>query len=138
VTRDAADADRVEAAPVIEYLVRSRNTWGTRVYEDGTAEELTDEQSGWQPLVHLPLDEVTSLIDSAYEDGFFDLPSTIAPEVEADGGTAVEWTLERGGRRHNVKASGEAPALLRALNDRLQLAVGRALNREADAGSAAT
>lgn len=119
--------------PVIEYLVRTRGTWGTRVYEAGAAEELADEQSGWQPLVRIPSEEIASLLEFAANEGFFDLPSTLKAEIEADESTTVEWTLERDGRRHKVSAAGSrSEPLLLALNDRLQLAVGRALNREAD------
>jgi len=137
VTRDAADADPGEPVPVIEYLVRTRSTWGTRIHADGSAEELTDELAGWQPHVQIPRDEVTKLIAFAEEQGFFDLPSVISPDIEADGATAVEWTIEHEGQRHTVTATGDAaPPLLRSLNDRLQLAIGRALNREADAEDA--
>src|SRR5688572_20937378 len=118
-------------------MVQTRSTWGTRVSADGVAEEWTDDLSAWQPLVRIPSEEVDELLEFAHHEGFFDLPAELDPAADAEEGTTVRWTLERASRRHTVKAGGgQSQPLLLALNDRLQLAVGRALNREADSAGA--
>jgi hypothetical protein len=133
VTGAASDRPLDETRPVIEYMVQTRRTWGTRVYADGEAEEWVDDRSGWRPLVRVPSGEVTALLEFARDEGFFALPSDLDPASDAEDRTTVRWTLEREGQRHSVQAAGgQSQPLLLALNDRLQLAVGHALNRKAD------
>ncbi len=130
----AADAGGV----VVEYLVRGRSTWGTRLHAGGSAEEYTDAD-GWQPLVDVAADETEAFVRRAADLGFFELPASIAA-AEALDASESSWEIEAGGRRHRVvarEASNARNPVLVALDAELQRIVGEALNRAADAAEGA-
>ncbi len=119
---------------MVEYLVRARSTWGTRLYVDGRTEEWQDP-AGWRPLVKVAPSEVAAFVELARGRGFLDLPEVLAGGESVDDGSAVSWSITVGGRRHRVTARATGSSLdpvLRALNDALQLMIGRALAVAAD------
>ncbi len=119
----------------VEYLVRARSTWGTRLHADGRAEEWTDA-GGWQPLVRVPPAEVAAFAELVRIAGFFELPAAIEPAEPPEDATLLSWTIELDGRRHRVaarEASSSRNPVLQDLDAELQRIVGEALNREADA-----
>ncbi len=124
-----------EGAPFVEYLVRGRGAWGTRLFADGRTEEWTDA-GGWQPLVQVPAAEVAAFEELVRGGGYLELPAEVEPAAPPEDGTELTWTIELDGRRHRVTAREAGPygsPVLRALDAELQRIVGEALNREADA-----
>jgi hypothetical protein len=123
----------------VEYLVRTRSTWGTRLDADGQAEEWTDA-SGWQPLPPVAAEDVAAFADLVRGSGFFDLPDALGDPGAVDDGSELTWTVELDGRRHRViarEAGSNRDPVLRGLNDELQRIVGAALARRADAADEA-
>jgi len=122
----------------VEYLVRGRGSWGTRLYADGRTEEWTDA-GGWQPLVRVAPTEVAAFEELVRTGGYLELPATIEPTVTPEDGSQLTWTIALGGGRHRVTERDTGPhwnPVLRALDAELQRIVGEALNREADAAEA--
>jgi hypothetical protein len=121
----------------VEYLVRTRTTWGTRLHAEGRVEEWTDA-SGWQQLVSVPPADVEAFASLVRRTGFFELPATIPADALVADGTLLSWAITLDGRRHEVtarEASSSRNPVLRELDAELQRIVGEALNRQADAGS---
>lgn len=128
-------ADEPGPDVVVEYLVRGRSSWGMRLHANGRADEWT-AAGGWQPLVQADPAEVAALVNMAARDGYLALPEIVGPADAPDDGTQLSWMIEVDGSRHHVTARGAGPSwdpVLRALDAELQLIVGRALNRVADA-----
>ncbi len=121
----------------VEYLVRTRTTWGTRLHADGRVEEWTDA-TGWQPLVSVPSADVEAFADLVRRTGFFELPAAIGADGLVADATHLSWAIVLDDRRHQVsaqEASSSRNPVLRELDAELQRIVGEALNRQADAGS---
>jgi hypothetical protein len=132
--REAIGQDGAPRDLVVEYLVRGRSPWGTRLRAGGSAEEY-DAATGWQPLVDLPAAEVAAFLRYAAESGYLDLPAALEVEGSRDV-VEISWEIELEGRRHRVVAREPSHArnpVLVALDAELQRLVGEALNRAADA-----
>jgi hypothetical protein len=117
----------------LEYVVRGRRMWGTRVHGDGQTEEASNGE--WQFLVQLDMAELSALRELVESSGFFELPEEIEPEIPVADGSMLSWTVALGDRRHSVSAlnvTSREHAVLAKLDEELQRVVGEALNREAD------
>ena len=119
---------------VVEYLVRGRSTWGTRLSANGSADEWS-ETDGWQPLVRVDADDLAGFLELAGSGGFLGLPATVQANPPVEDASEISWEIEVAGRRHRVvarEASHARNPVLVELDAELQRIVGEALNRDAD------
>jgi hypothetical protein len=133
---------RMADTPLIEYRLEARQVYGQRVFPDGRVEEWdvpADDEDGdpaWRPLTHLSADELARLEAGLHASDFFDLPARLDPPSPVRDGMSTTWQASRDGHTHTVHAHGawlDTFPTLQRLNDLLQLLVGQALNRAADA-----
>lgn len=121
----------------IEYIVRTRTVFGTRIHANGRSEE-THDGANWEPLVQLSPAAMDELRTTAAEGGFFDLPANIQPEPDVRGGTTLVWSVSLGPRNHTVTARKGTNPLTNVLTqfaEVVERVVGTELNRIADSGS---
>ena len=118
----------------IEYIVRTRAVFGTRIHASGKSEETHDGDS-WQALVQLSPVAMAELRTAVEQSGFFDLPDKIEPELAVRDGATLTWSIALGGRSHVVRARKGPEPLIDVLGQLAEVVgrvVGEELNRVAD------
>ncbi|MBW4522663.1 MAG: hypothetical protein KME16_23705 [Scytolyngbya sp. HA4215-MV1] len=114
-----------QSAPILQYIVYGKQTWGTRAFTNGQVDEYSDRavevtSDGdfktrpvplqWRSRTHLTAAQIEQLKAAIANSTFFDLPTTSPTQgVVHDGATTI-WTITLDGRCHEVKAQGNAQA----------------------------
>lgn len=132
-----------EAELMVELMVYTKRTWGTRVFVDGRVDEYTDEEVRfedgqfktrpvpleWRPLAHLTAEELAALKQQIRDGGYFDLPEEVKPDRPIMDGTTTTWKVVVDGTRHEVTTKGMEPPVLASLRTTLQKLTAEALRR---------
>ena len=105
----------------------------TNVYFDGEEWHFEPQPLEWRRVVRLDKDELEAVRGAIASSGFMDAAPEHRPHGTSIGGTNVTWTVNDGGRTHEVRLFGvpdvqvpEVTALSQALEETIARAIQRA------------
>ena len=113
------------SAPILQYIVYGKRTWGTRVFTNGQVDEYSDQAVevtpdgdfkthlvplDWRSRAHLTPPQVEHLKTAIANSDFFDLPTSQPLRGRVRDGATTVWTIHFNQVCHEVNVQGTEQA----------------------------